>query len=324
MTFWRSVVLRRQIRFALYILVILVLFLVRGPENWKATLRRLERHPQGPSSLTVAGRDLAPGLLDALEAAYRRDYPVVTIESRGGGTAHALDAILQRRAEVAVLARPLLETERTLFVDLAGQPPVCEAIALGALVLLASSSATVDSVSWAQLDATLRSARGELREAHAPVQRLYCEDPNLGLWDVLLATFGVERGVAENSGRIFFVRDRAELVAAVRADPLALGLVSSFTLSQDRPPEGLRSVALGGPDRSHAVLPTYANVGYGRYPLLHSLYVACRADATGEPAKFVTFAASARGQRRVERAGYLPARQVLREILLDDTPIGAR
>jgi hypothetical protein len=69
-------------------------------------------------------------------------------------------------------------------------------------------------------------------------------------------------------------------------------------------------------------LPTYENVATGVYPLYHSLFIACRENGDREGGMFVTHLSSARGLRQVERAGVVPARQVLREIYLNTNPIG--
>jgi hypothetical protein len=71
------------------------------------------------------------------------------------------------------------------------------------------------------------------------------------------------------------------------------------------------------------VEPGYEHVGYGEYPLYHYLYIACLANGSTRGAMFVTHVTSDRGQRQVERAGFLPARQTVRQIYLTRRPLGA-
>jgi phosphate transport system substrate-binding protein len=317
MGIWRSALLRRQIRFVLYVLIVLVLFLVRGPDDWRTLWTRLWARAPAEPALTVAGRDLAPPLVDALTTAYRRDYPEVSVTARPGGTTHALQALLNAQADVAVLARPPLESERHAFEAAHQAPPSCEPFSLGALVLVASSTSGLDSLTSGALAARLSGRSTE-------PARLICEDPNLGLWETFASLLGVEPAPATPPAGVYFVADTSALYHAVRGDLQAVGMTSSFFAPSHGPPEGLKLLAVRGPEAPRAVTPTYEAIAYGRYPLLHHLWLACRDGATGQAAKFVTFVLGGRGQRLVERAGYLPARQVLREIILDDAPLGAR
>ena len=68
--------------------------------------------------------------------------------------------------------------------------------------------------------------------------------------------------------------------------------------------------------------PTYETVAGGDYPLFVSLFVACRTNGGIQGGKFLTHLASGRGQRQIERAGCIPARQVLREIFLTTKAVG--
>lgn len=319
MAVWRSTLLRRQVRIVFYVLVVLVLFLVRGPEHWRDAIGWRGASDGADAALVVAGRANAPTLLDTLVRGYLRDYPEVAVELRDRGTAHALEALWNGEATVALLARPLLASERALFVESFGAAPICEPIALAGLAVLAARSASVDSLSWTHLEALVRGSPHE-----GTAERLYVEDPNLGVWDALLEHFPDVPTTPSAGAPIYFVGDRDELFVALREDPSAIGVVSSIFLPGDEAPAGLGLVAVRGEAARAAALPTHLQVGHGVYPLRHRFYLACRADARGEVAKFVTFASSARGQRLVERAGFLPARQVLREILLDDRPMGAR
>ena len=72
-----------------------------------------------------------------------------------------------------------------------------------------------------------------------------------------------------------------------------------------------------------AVRPGYEKIGYGEYPLFHYLYAACLANGSVRGAMFVTYLTSDRGQRQVERAGFLPARQTSRRIVITRHPLGS-
>jgi hypothetical protein len=67
--------------------------------------------------------------------------------------------------------------------------------------------------------------------------------------------------------------------------------------------------------------PGESEVATGEYPLFHYLYVACRPRGGVQASGFVSFLSSGRGQRLVAREGYLPARDVPREIQLTNKPV---
>lgn len=319
MRFWRSVLRNQRIRVAVYVLVVLGLFLARGPQWWKDAVRGPSGSPGASSRLVVAGVDLAPTLVEALATSYARDYPQVTIERRGGGTAHALQALFDGEAQVALLARPPLASETAHFERADGAPLLFEPIALAGLALITSSASPLDSLDVAALKSMLAASIQDTSSA----PRFYAEDPNLGWWDALLERLELPLTADETPTHVVFVRSRAEMEQALRDDPRAIGLMSSVFLPFDRAPAGMKLLHVQSAGHG-AVLPTHANVGHGRYPLRHSLFVACRGRARGDASKFVTFASGARGQRILDRAGFLPARHFLREILLDERPIGAR
>jgi ABC-type phosphate transport system substrate-binding protein len=125
------------------------------------------------------------------------------------------------------------------------------------------------------------------------------------------------------AGRVVFLKDDAAVLEALRQDGRALGLASSLFRASETGAEDARALPVQ-PDSAgaRAVLPADEEVGTARYPLYHYLYVACRAHGGAEANKFVTHLTSARGQRQVERSGFLPARRYPREIILSTNPVG--
>jgi ABC-type phosphate transport system substrate-binding protein len=303
----------RQARFLLYLLVVAGLFLARGGIRWG---NLIPSSPTGAGdTLLVAGRDLAPGLVDRVIDLYRRDYPDLEIVVRGGGTNHALEDLINREADVAFLVRPPREDEQGLFRAVGGDSVLWFPVALGGIALLTQREADPGPI----LPSDLRRSWDE--GASFPFDRVYVPDPNRGLWDVLRDSLGIPREEPEPGGRIVFLRDETEIVAAVQSDPGALGVASTLALPEPLP-SGVAMARVGGESAGQAVLPTYENIGLGGYPLFHVLYAACRSDGDIQGAKFVTYLTSGPGQRRIERAGYVPALRYLREVVLTTHPVG--
>lgn len=315
------------VRIAVYLTVIVGLILFRGGVPWKrftAALRGAgDQHP----TLTVAGRDLAPPLLERLAAEYRRDYPALTLTLLPGGTNQALEMLLAHEADAAFLLRPPTAEEQALFRAADGDTAVVVAVGVGGLVLLAGGQASAGPVTVAALRAALGGG-GELADGLASYcHRLYACDPNEGSWDAFLAALSVAPAPAEGraAARVVYLATPAAVLEAVAADPRAWGLVSTLDGGLDLeagPPAGTNYVGVVVSDDKVAVSPTAANIASGDYPLYHLLYAACRGAGSLEGGKFVTHLAGARGLRQVERAGVIPAKMVARTIQLSRDPVG--
>lgn len=302
----------RQARLLLYLLVVAGLFLARGDIGWDALF------PRSPAAagdtLVVAGRDLAPGLIDRLVAVYRRDYPGLDIVVRSGGTNHALEDLLDGRADVAFLVRPPRAEEQDLFRSVAGDSALWFSVALGGVALLTAGSADPGPV-------TGRDLRRRLDGTDASrFARVYAPDPNRGLWDAFTASLGTSAEDPEAGTGIVFLEDEAAILSAVRADPGALGVASTLALPEPLPP-GVAVVGVGDAP-GNAVLPTFEDIALGEYPLIHALVASCPSRGDVQGAKFVTFLTSGPGQRQVERAGFVPALRYLREVVLTTRRVG--
>lgn len=333
------------VRVAIYLSVIVGLLLYRGGVPWKSFVAALKGAGKAHPTLVIAGRDLAPPLLERLVVEYQHDYPQLSVSLLPGGTNHALEALLAGQADVAFSYRDLTDREQALFREADGDTAIVVAVGVGGLVLLepavAGKAATVITTA-------------DLREALAAVApgsgggpgadpglapwcgRLYVCDPNEGSWDALFAALGLaapggeeaEAGgglAAPRLGQITFLADPASVIAAVAAAPDAWGLVSTLDAGIDvsaGAPAGTSFVGVVAETGQEAVAPGAASIATGVYPLHHFLYVACRGAGNFEGGKFVTHLASARGLRQVERAGVIPARLVARTIQLSRDPVG--
>lgn len=206
---------------------------------------------------------------------------------------------------------------------------LCFPIALGGIVLVANSLSGVESIT---MDDLRRLARDQ---KDSRFDRLYIPDPNQGVWDAFRQSLGVSENVAFPGGKpaaalqnITFLKDDDAVLEAVLADPRGLGLASTLNLPDSLPElaadRAIYTVPVLPDTGLVPVEPGYAQIGYGEYPLYHYLYVACLAHGSIRASMFVTHLTSDRGQRHVERAGFLPARQVMRPVYLTRKPLGAK
>jgi ABC-type phosphate transport system substrate-binding protein len=310
----RGARLGRTVRWAIYAAIVVFLWIHRpGGRPLPRWLPGRGEAP-APASLVVAGSDLAPDLVPALLALYARDYPHLTVETIPGGTNRALEALGSGRAAAAFLSRAPRANEQIRFREARGDTVVWHPVAVGGLVLLAAATSPLGPLGMDEL----RSLATGVAPGGLPP--LFAEDPNRGTWTAFrraLAT-GDDPPTLEAPERVpgvTFLPRPADVVAAVLADPRAIGLVSTFALTR-LPPEGTRLVPVAPAADGPAVPPSYEAIGSGEYPLHHRLLVACLPGGDFEGAKLVTHLVSDRGQRQVERAGRLPARRTAREIRL--------
>jgi ABC-type phosphate transport system substrate-binding protein len=296
------------VRLVVYVAAIAVIFVVRGGGDLKPLRRLLATGSAADSTLTIAGRDLAPALVDDLVVGYRRDYPELIVNLAAGGTNQALEDLMNRRADVAFLYRPPTPQEQGLLRTLDGDTAVVVPVAVGGLVVVAADGAPPESLTVAQVVAAAGGATG----------RFYVPDPNEGAWDALRQRLSLPE---QTTAGVIFMADAPSVVEAVVADPGTLGLASTFTLASGAM---VRRVPISAAAGDSAAAPTFANLVTGAYPLYHWLYVVCREEGGIQGTKFVTYLAGARGQRQVEKAGVVPARQMAREVILTREPLGNR
>ncbi len=93
------------LRMALYLAIVVALYLWRGGIDWQRA-RVLMSAGEPARELRLAGRDLAPALVDSLLSAYARDYPEQGVALLPGGADLALEHLLNGRCELAFQTSP--------------------------------------------------------------------------------------------------------------------------------------------------------------------------------------------------------------------------
>jgi phosphate transport system substrate-binding protein len=306
-------------RYWIYGAVILGLLGFRVGPQLLRSLRGSQTDQRRPENLLVlAGLDLAPALIPKLAETYRSLYPEIELRIQPGGTRQALEDLFNRRADIAFLSRPMTR-EETEIVRAAGDTALSFPIALGGIAILAPETAPVDSLTLQVLRSWIQAGRAEGgRFADGDTFHLYAADPNLGLWDALMEELDLsEAGVRS----VTWLASDSEVATAVSHDPIALGVASILALPQDLERIGVRQVRITRNTIDAPAVPGQVEIATGEYPLYHYLYVACRPGGGVLASGFVSFLYSGRGQRLVAREGYLPARDVPREVQLTRRPI---
>jgi len=303
------------VRFTIYALAVAALLVFRVIPAIRAELSRRNVKAE---SLTISGLDVAPDLIARAVSEYQSLYPDLEIETRGGGTLHAVDDLLNGRADVAFLSRPLTDGELTI-VRGTRDSVLAFPVALGGVGVVAAEGVGLDSLPLGVLRDWVREIAGGA-DGQAKRPNVYAPDPNSGLWGALTSTLGLPPVVPERG--VTWLATSRDVLAAALADPNGVGFISTLAVHEG-PGEGDWQLVRVAPDSAmaRAAAPSANAIETGAYPLPHYLYVSQLRSGSEHAAGFVTFLYSGRGQRWVRHEGYVPAREALREIILVDDPM---
>jgi phosphate transport system substrate-binding protein len=306
-------------RFWLYGAIVLVLLLFRVVPAlrhgvgipWPGSFSR-------SASLVIAGTDNAPDLAPRLIAEYHRLYPKIDLRTTTGGTNRALEDLVNRKADVAFLSRPINPREHRMVRSL-GDTVLAFPVATAGIMLLVAKDSPVESVSVEDLRDLITGKRAAWTGSDGTgMVRLYAPDPDLGLWPALLGQLSLPDSVPAN---VVWLASEREVAEAVIRDPSAFGLASTLS-SPPADSAAWRTVRLVGKPGTAAVDPSPDEIAAGGYPLYHYLYVACLQRGGALASGFVTMMQGQHGQVFIRREGFLPAREVAREIQLANRPVG--
>lgn len=270
------------------------------------------------ASLVIAGIDNAPELAPRLVAEYHRLYPKIELRTNPGGTNRALEDLVNKKADIAFLSRPLTANEHRMVRAL-GDSVLAFPVATAGILVLAAKTSPVQSISVEDLrDLIIGKRAAWIGPDGAAIVRLYAPDPDLGLWPALLTQLSLPDSVPAN---VVWLASEREVADAVVRDPSALGLASTLT-SPPADSAAWRTVRLVGKPGTVAADPSLSEIAAGDYPLYHYLYAACLQRGGALASGFVTMMEGQHGQVFIRRQGFLPARDVAREIQLANRPVG--
>lgn len=285
-----------------------------APDNPLVELATLEYRPAAP----VEGRLRLAGSATLEQAAafwaegFMRVHPAATVTLDRTSTESGWQALLDGKADVALLSRPISAAEVTAATR-DGRRPVVLPVGFDQLVWIVHESNPATALPWSPATGILPGPRGGgegpprwgrwLAEADWTETPLTVHGPGKGSG----SRWHLEKLLGGTTGWTGPIQDHesiADVAAAVAGDRGGLGLVG--TAAAGRP--GIRSIALELPDDARP--PEDAVPGSERMPDFRPLFMAVMAPAQGEwPAplrEFVAYVLSYSGQLDVAKDGLAP------------------
>ena len=261
--------------------------------------------------VTSIGASTTTNLMARAVAEFRRMYPGVTLEMTAASTSAGPQALLEGRADIVPMSRPLLPEEVEAFRLKFGYPPTEIKVAADALAIYVEKRNPVAGLTLAQLDGIF--SRTRLRGGRAI--ETWGDAGLTGEWanrPIALYGYGPTDGVhqvfrqevlagGEYRLSLQVVPAGSLIVQDVAADPSAIGCASTFFASRRT-----RAVPLA---REDGVFygPTDDNVRSLKYPLTRFVTICVNkapekplAPAVGE---FIRFLLSAEGQQTSAAGG---------------------
>lgn len=264
-------------------------------------------------TITSVGASTTTHLVARLAADFRSIYPDVTLQVTASPLSIGPAALLEGRADLVPMSRPLTPEEVGSFTKKYGYPPTEIKVAADALAIYVGKQNRVQGLTLEQLEGIFSQVPTGARAIET-----WGQVGLTGGWaDLPIAIYGYgpEEGAHQVfrqhvlHGNPFRLSLRVEgggssIVQGVAADPGAIGFASiSFAC------KAVRIVPLAGADgRFYA--PTVQSVWNGDYPLGRFLYVCVnkppRRPFGGPAAEFLRFMLSREGQQLVAAAGNIP------------------
>lgn len=264
--------------------------------------------------ITSIGASTTTNLVAHLAVDFRRMYPDVTLQVTASALSIGPTALLEGRADLVPMSRPLTPEEVQGFTKKYGYPPTEIKVATDALAIYVGKKNPVPGLTLGQLDGIFSQAQRRDASSIETWGQVGLTGEWAGL-PITLYGYGPE-DAAHPIFRQQVLHDEpfrlslrvegggSSIVQGVAAYPGAIGFASIFFNCK-----GVRVVPLAGADgRFYA--PTEQNIRNRSYPLCRAHYIYVnkppRQPLGGPAAEFLRFLLSREGQQIVAAGGNIP------------------
>jgi phosphate transport system substrate-binding protein len=271
--------------------------------------------PQTLSKLNSVGSSTLTQLLNRWSDDLKRLYPSFELEVTGGGSGSAPPALLEGRADLAPMSRPMNDAERTAFRTKFGYAPTQITVGLDAIAVFVNKNNPLKAISLRELDAlysvTRKRGGAEITNwgqlgltgdwAQQPM-RVFGPQSTHGMYNLFRSD------VLQGGEYRYDMRSEpvaSAIVQGVGADDFAIGFASHvFASARARP------LAVSAEPGGAAVAPNQHTVASSQYPLARRLYIYInRKPDTPLPAALavlIGFICSKQGQSSAAQLGNYP------------------
>lgn len=266
--------------------------------------------------ISSVGSDTLNNLMAFWFEGFKKQYPNVQTEMEGKGTSTAPPALIEGRADLGPMSRPMKADETKKFEDKFGYKPTQIGVALDALAVYVHKDNPVQSLTLPQVDAIFSSTR--LGKYPEEITR-WGQVGLPGEWQNRNITL---YGRNSASGTYGFFKENAlfkgDYKAAVKEQPgssTVVQLVSSDLGAMGYSgigymTAGVRAVPLAKDEKSEAMAADAENCYSGKYPLSRFLLVyvnkAPGKEMTPTVREFLKYVMSKEGQEVVVKEGFIP------------------
>jgi phosphate transport system substrate-binding protein len=270
----------------------------------------------------AVGSSTLSNLLLRWTAEFHRLHPSVDVRVTGGGSQTAVPALLDGRADLGPMSRPMNAAEVERFQMKFGYPPTRLTVVIDAIAVYVNKHNPLARISFRQLDGIFSATR----KLGADAIRTWGQLGLGGDWKTRpivikgpspsQGIYGVFRSAVLGGGA-YRIDMRPEPVAssivqAVATEDGAIGFASHF-LDAAR----TKTLAIARKDSGPYVLPLAEHAADGSYPLARKLFIYINRPpgTTLAPAvrEFLRFACSEQGQEIAARDGNFPLGAALAE-----------
>ncbi|MBS1903104.1 MAG: substrate-binding domain-containing protein [Bacteroidetes bacterium] len=249
----------------------------------------------------VADETLRP-VIDSLVRGFNQQTPNATVSVRYTSAALALDALIQNKARLVLIGRPLTVRERHLFDSIRLDLPEFD-VALNGIAAIVSNSNSMRSLSLDSLR-SLVEGKWDMR---------YYSTSYLGSTESALdSIFSLQPKTL--TGRIRRFETTDSVIDAVRRDPLSIGFIGSSWLHQldTRHDSTIRALRISSSKSPEPLQLHLAYMYQGLYPLVSRVCGYTFEQPNTIPRGFLAYAMSADGQRVFLHYDVLPRTQIIR------------
>jgi phosphate transport system substrate-binding protein len=270
-------------------------------------------------NISSIGSDTLNNLMTLWSEGFRKHYPNVKFAVEGKGSTTAVPALIDGKADLGPMSRPMKSDEIKKFEDKFGYKPTAVAVGLDALAVFVHKDNPVEKLTLAQVDAIFSATR---KGGYSEDITKWGQTGLKGEWENLGITL---YGRNSASGTYGFFKENAlfkgDFKATVKEQPGSSTVVQ--LVSEDRTAAGysgigyktagVRTVPLAKDASSEAFDATPENCYSGKYPLSRFLLIYVnKAPGKELPVsvrEFFRYVLSKEGQEVTVKDGFIPLRK---------------